>query len=244
MQKFLIGCGIVFLLVVLVCGFFAWKFVKMGIAFVEDLKVAAERVEAIDHKFPFTPQEGQLIEAARFDQWIDVHRSFDTHLQSFIATMEGMEEEGKVFGAIEEVMAQTVNLVTGMADILEISGMSFNEFEWIEGQVVAAIESEAIEKHETLVEALNAYKEALAKTAEARRKMKSGALTVRPSDAQIAHTIGLIEQHKDAFLEIVESLASPIASVVEGIRSGAADMQPTREPQPAGTNDPEAAPAY
>lgn len=146
MKKFLIGCGVLFLIVVVcVVGCVTYAGVKMH-RFGKAIQSAQVELEQVERDFPFAePAPGTAMDADRFDDYLAVRRqAIDRVMEvKLLAAMVQSADTnqppdvglGDVFGMLGEIP----KLMSSFARILRTQEMSAAEYAWHTRETFKAI---------------------------------------------------------------------------------------------------------
>jgi len=148
MKKILIGCGIVALVVFLVCGgivgFFSYRVVQL----MGDFERAAASIASVERNHPFTePPEGTRLSdnTARFDTFLQVREDVGTHVRQIplIAQMIDADQEQPAIDPTPmeffRMIGQIPKAMEDIAQTMDDQQMSFSEYGWYVTGILAAI---------------------------------------------------------------------------------------------------------
>ncbi len=150
MKKFLIGCGIVTLLtIIVIVGFVTFFFVKAN-QVADSWNQAGIDVQALHDDFPYTtPKEGTDLDGERLDQYIVtrtqlINRAMEMNLiQEMVVAAEQNRQPNVGAGDMMALFTETPKLMSDYANILRKVEMSPREYGYLSREVLHAVEEAA-----------------------------------------------------------------------------------------------------
>ncbi len=170
MKSFLIGCGVVMLILVIggvVVGVAGYKFFK---TYGSEMVSLMERVQEVNGKYPYFPQQGQVADPQRVDAWLGAFKQMEPQTNEFGGIFEKLEK-GKDIGPgiISKVIKGAVSYNLALAESLDQQHMSFVEYYWIMSYMIATFKSPDTSKHAELAPIVANYKTGLTKLKDFKR---------------------------------------------------------------------------
>jgi len=196
-KKFLIGCGVVVVLIVgvaVIGGVFVFRQFK-GVG--ERFKNLAVQVEAIDRQFPFTPPADRLLKEDRLVVWLGVLKQ---HRQDGDQFGKPDPRQGG-FKMAQAMMTAFPRLGEQLTQHLKAVAMSMEEYRWILGQVVGTLHSGDAQADASLKPMVSVI-ESQAVTPQGDRRMDNqlAMLAAPVTSQQITHNVQLLKKHEKEFL--------------------------------------------
>ena len=239
MKKILIGCGVIFVIVLLALAVVVWSAIKMGKQVGSQMQSVQQKVTALNGKYPFKPAEGQLVEPTRLDTWLQVEQAIRGQVETLGQTMDQWGktvEEGKkpsmvaTFKMAKDHMSNMLTGVNALADSLDAAKMSLAEYSWTGQQVLSALRSQAIQQQDALKDLVSSFDKIEAANGAQMDEVFGGMGRARMSDAQVQNLVGLIAAKKDAFQAEIDSLGKSIMyrGMLGSMANGAFQAQPQR----------------
>lgn len=154
MRKFAIGCGSVFLVLLIAGGAVAWWFIGRPIASVAATVRDVQRIEAtyqdVENRAAYQPPEDGVISDTQLDRWLEVQAIMQASLADTAEELagRGQELEARVRGRDPSpqeyvaILRDAADLVVDAARIhvraLNENGFSVEEYRWVRNQVLQA----------------------------------------------------------------------------------------------------------
>lgn len=151
-RKVAIGCGVVFLLLLLAGAGVAWYFVGGPAARVVGAVRDVQRIETIrdgiQHTGAYQPPQDGVLSEGQVDRYLAVQRSMIDRLEGRVETLreryEAIDQRGgnPTPGELAQAWADTTGLLVeateAQVDALNANDFSLDEYRWVRGQVLAA----------------------------------------------------------------------------------------------------------
>ena len=201
MKKLLVCCGVVFLLLVLVLGYFGYKGASFVMGTAKEFEAIGRRIEALNAAHPFTAREGQLLDGERLDAWLNVTRQNEADSQKLVEQLNGKERVG--WEEINLAQNQMFDLLRAHIRKLEEARMSPAEYGWIHNQIDATLRSQEAAQHPDLASVAQLYQ-----NMQSKQNAASVAPMANPNEEQIQHNLDLIAERRDTMLPMLETIAS------------------------------------
>ena len=156
MKKGLIGCLVVFLIVVIGAGYAAYRFLYLpGKAYMESfaqLKVVPELNAQVKNQATFVAPANQELASADLEKFLRVQRTIRTRLGARLTELEAkykmfdqQNSEGdrkpsvtEAFGAFRDLAALYVEAKRAQVDALNAEGLSLAQYEWTRNRAYEA----------------------------------------------------------------------------------------------------------
>ena len=152
MRKWAIGCGSVFLVLLIAGGAVAWWFIGRPLVSVAATVRDVQRIEAtyqdVDNRAAYQPPEDGVVSEAQLDRWLEVQAIMQASLTDTATQLQGrieMLDARMQDPSPQEVVAlvrDAADLVVDAARIhvraLNENGFSVEEYRWVRNQVLQA----------------------------------------------------------------------------------------------------------
>lgn len=156
MKKGLLGCLLLFVIVLAGAGYAAYRFVYLpGKAYVESfaqLKVVPELNAQVKNQAAFVAPASQELTSADLDRFLGVQRAIRgrlgsrlTELQAKYKTFDSRNQEGgkkpsmaEAFGAFRDLAGLYVEAKRAQVDALNAEGLSLANYEWMRARAYEA----------------------------------------------------------------------------------------------------------
>ncbi len=166
MKKILIGCGVFFLIIIILFGILIY-FVSKKMKEFERIRISLLRdYNETNNMFEFTPPLGNELNPERYEIYVMIHQNIqkviDGKKPSFEKTRSPFKMVSKMLSALEEIGIRHSNL-------LYENQMSLSEYQWISINTFAVIDSQKDSEDadmKTLIQSLEKQKENLQKGAD------------------------------------------------------------------------------
>lgn len=225
LKIFLIGCGTLVVLFVILIGVLIWKATQMGQRFVAEMEAVNEEVVQLNQQYPFEPAQGAVLTAGQLDQWTTVSQQIqelDTQYQAQLDAQYADEEMGigDAFSAGQEAMRSFRDFIYDSIEILRNHQMSLDEYFWIESQILSALNSHNARQDPELDGLISdlVVSAQLPDSPESLDSPESPGMdyyNLKPvSEEQVQHTLDLLRERQDAFPVIHAGLAQGMMSEV------------------------------
>ncbi len=225
MKKFLIGCGILTLLVILVVcsvgGYFTFKTVKWGQEIAENIEAAQEGYDQLEEAHPFVKPEGEItMEADRLAAYFEVREALSTKLeeQSFVAKINNAESGTKPDMGVMDWINFGTYIAGGVhkdaVSVLEANDMPRSEYIYYTRGVLMTL-AEGARTNEEFEAALLDLDNALNKFSEFSQGMQGGSGGQMGTADDMRGFIGQISGRDTISEENIEMLQPYIAELKE-----------------------------
>ncbi|MFC1736771.1 hypothetical protein ACFL1X_11690 [Candidatus Hydrogenedentota bacterium] len=205
MKKFLIGCGVILLVLLVIVGLVSWKLYQLATETLQEAAEIAKEGQTLDKDFPFTPEQGQLLTAERLDAWLETRNK----LAIRFSQVEDSLKDGGI-GVILKFREELFEVVSEHIAALRTVSMSVDEYMWITAQVLGALNSGDGRSKPEMKELVKAVDD-LEKNQQRGLQTQNIRLMAAPVTAeQIANTCNLLAQRKEQFLSSIKAFFADI----------------------------------
>jgi hypothetical protein len=151
-RKLAIGCGVVFLLLLIAGGGVAWWFIGRPAASMVGAVRDVQRIESIREEVrdtsTYQPPADGVLTGGQVERYLDVQRAMRSRLEDRVGTLreryEAIDEENRNPSPAElaQAWADTTGLLVdateAQVDALNAQDFSLSEYRWVRGQVLLA----------------------------------------------------------------------------------------------------------
>lgn len=235
MKSFLIGCGVVAVVLIIAVVGAGWWAVQTGKKMGKQMQATNEMLAAVERKFPFTPPANGLMDDGRLANWLQINKKTSAAGEA-ILDMQGNQGPQKM-KAIGQALNQMMTAGQEQARLLEEGAMSPSEYLWIAGQVGGLLNSGDAQSDAAVVrvvKALETQDSAMRPKNSPRAQNQAGALrTVATplTSPQIAQLVPLVKKYEQDFLKCPKAIVSNV--FILGMHRGALNARPGSVTAPA-----------
>jgi hypothetical protein len=136
MKKVLVGCGIAFLIVLMIGGYFGYRVYRFASDVGHQVKNVKERYETLNTQIPFEKPDNGLISSDRFGTWLNLRLDLIEDMSEITDSLEKFS-----IGSVLKIKDRSIELAHAFAEALETVSMSPDEYMWITHQVIGVLNS-------------------------------------------------------------------------------------------------------
>ncbi len=199
MKKVLMGCGIAFLIVLIIVGYVGYRFYRFTQNVVIDVKNVSERYRALNVQIPFFEPDDGLISPDRFDIWIKLRVDLSEKVNEMINTIDHFSIE-----SILRVREQTFEMADLFAESLEGVFMSPAEYIWITQQIAGVLNSGDARVNPEMGELITAFDDLRENFGSGNNDRNIRNLGVPVTNSQIIRSSKLLLENKESFLSSIK----------------------------------------
>jgi len=199
MKKVLMGCGIAFLIVLIIVAYVGYRVYRFTHDVVIDVKNIREQYHALNVQIPFDKPNDDLISSDRFDIWIKLRVGLSEEMDDIINTIEHFSIE-----SISRIREQTFEMADLFAESLETVFMSPAEYIWITRQAAGVLNSGEARANPEMDDLITVFDELQEDFGSANNEQKIRSLEVPVTNSQIIRTCKLLLENKEPFLSSIK----------------------------------------
>jgi hypothetical protein len=201
MKKVLIGCGIataVIVVIFIVIGYFGVKLFK-NVS--EEFSGFNTTFQELNVKYPFTEPVDGLISRDRYKAWMQVRQGMSGSIAVYDSTMKNFNLK-----SLSTLKEHTFKSMQQYQEFMEAAGLSPDEYTWISGCMIGAMNSGDVRSDADLRDVVEAF-DAIKNSDSGRPTFSNDNLEsfgIPVTSSQIARITSLIREDKQAFMETIK----------------------------------------
>ena len=138
MRTFLIGCGVIVMLIFGGVIYVGWKGVSMFRQMAGEIEEVTALYAQTNQEHPFSPPEGGTPGADQLDRWLRVRGLVSGEVEQMTAAFESEEAS---WASVRQLISMPARIGREHVAALREAGMSAREYGWITGSVIGALNS-------------------------------------------------------------------------------------------------------
>ncbi len=209
MKKVLIGCGITFLIVLIIVVYAGYRIYRFAHDIGLQVKEVNERYETLNAQFPFIEPEDGLVLSNRFDLWIQLRVDLSEQINGMVDSIGSFSID-----TIFQIREQTFEMADLFAVSLETALMSPSEYLWITRQVVGVLNSGDAQTNPQMDEMVQAFQGLSEDDRNRREGLDVSSLEEPVTYDQIIRTCDLLIGKKEPFLSSINVFYADLALMV------------------------------